>query len=315
MTTRTFRAAALIIALAILCLDTADAQKYTQNVERHFTMSTNAPTVKLDCKFGTVTVTAVEKSTVDVKIRMEFDVDSEAEAKALVEEADISIEGSGDEVTVETNFGDMKDRSGKSALAEAHITVAVPSKTRLHVENKFGDIAVTGVQGSVNVEGKFGGIEIKNCAGVEVDNAFGEIRLAGIKGKVKVDGKNGRMYARDIAGGTFDNAFGEIEISRSSGPVFISGKMGNIVAKDIPSGTINNSYGGIEAVLPSDYSGTIETYVSFGSIDSDFPLELRNASGKKKYGPSPEDRFGKFGSGNASFSAKCSFGSIRIAKR
>ena len=312
-TNNIIRTGAAIVALATVFTLTAAAQKFERKTEKHFDVQSN-PTVRIDGKFGPITVKGTDANVVDVKVQLRVEEESLAAAKERAEDVDVIIEGSKNEVRVEVDWDGSASDGGKHSM-NTIITLTVPRKTVLEIENKFGSTSVTDVEGSVSIEAQFGSIVVTNCTNVETKNAFGGTTLSAIRGTFKVESKNGKVRAFDVPGGEITNAFGAIEISDASGPVSVRGRMGSIAAKNIPGGHIINSYGSTTVSLVRDFSGLIEAKTRFGDVESDYPLQSREKNRETKYGPTPEDLIGRVGSGRGKLTVINEFGDITIRKR
>ena len=289
------------------------AQKYERNVEKKFTVQGN-PTVRVEGKFGPITVKGTDADMVDVQVRISVEDDSYDDAKELAEDVDITVEGSKNDVHVEVDWNGSQSSGSKHSL-NMSIEVRVPKKTILDIENKFGSISISDVAGSVAVKAQFGSIEATRCSNVDSKNAFGSTTLNVIRGGMKIQSKNGKVRVFNVEGGEISNAFGAIEVSDASAPVMIQGRMGSITAKNIPGGHIVNSYGSTKIWLVRDFSGTIQAKTRFGDIDSDFPLRSRYKNDEARYGPVPEDLVGRVGSGKGKLSVLNEFGDITIRRR
>ncbi|MBI5646207.1 MAG: DUF4097 family beta strand repeat protein [Ignavibacteriae bacterium] len=312
-TTLMFRIFPLLCLITLIFSPFASAQKFERKVEKHFEVQAN-PTVRVESKFGPVTIKGTESSIVDVKVHITVEDDDYENAKERAEDVDVVIDGSRNEVRVEVDWDGSRSNSGKQSM-NASIVVSVPKRSVLDIANKFGSITVADVEGSVSVQAQFGSIEITRCANVEAKNSFGNTTLGSIKGAFKVESKNGKVRAYDVPGGEISNAFGAIEVSDASGPVSLLGRMGSITAKNIPGGRIQNSYGSTAVSLVRDFTGVIEAKTRFGDVESDYPLQPRNNNRETRYGPTPEDLIGRVGNGSGKLSVLNEFGDITIRKR
>jgi len=305
---------ALIITIAVLLLASlpAAAQEYERTVKESF-KTTSSPSVVIDSRFGSVDVRAGGGNTASVIVRVIVDVGSEAKARKLAEATRVEIKGSSDKVTVRTALPDgMDEEDGEERNISIDINVTVPEGSRVKLQNKFGDVDVAGVKGSVEVQCSFGSIEVKNCSNVRAESSFGNMSFAAIDGKIEAQGKMGKLIAYDIPGGKIASSYGDVEINGVKGRLEVTSSMGSMSIKGMRSGEISSSYGSVDVTLDRAFSGRIEASTSFGSINSE--VELKSKEKKRSPGQMGEKKYGTVGSGSDRLVIKSSFGDVGIEK-
>jgi hypothetical protein len=282
--------------------DDEHARSYERVIVRKFDVRSN-PNVRIDGSFGPMTVTGATSNTVEVTIKIRVEEGSREEAKARAEKVTVRIDGTRDEVRVQTELPKGESRE----YTNVSIALLVPKPTALTMHNKFGSMEIRSISGEVNASGEFGAVNILNSSNVNVRNSFGDITLSNIIGSCTVEGKNGKIRAFKIAGGRIINKFGAIDINEVQGKLDVQSKMGSVSAKRIQSAVIKNEYGSILVVPSPSFSGSVKAKTSYGSISSEFPLETNKAMFS-------EEANGKIGNGNGELRLTNAFGEIKLKK-
>jgi len=192
-------------------------------------------------------------------------------------------EGDGD-VRVETSFGPI---------------VVMKVRGNVFAHNKFGSVSISGVSGSTQVENSAAFVEIADVGGqVTVHNRLGSVAIQRVGGNLMVDNQGSPVHIANIQGEThIENSRGEIRAEKLDGNVVIRSRNGDILLTldDIRQNLyrLDNSFGVVRINLPAMPSAFISAEALYGTIDSDFPLEI------KREGAIQMAR-GTLGQGNAS---------------
>jgi hypothetical protein len=164
--------------------------------------------------------------------------------------------------------------------------------------NKFGSVSLTGICGAVQVENSDGPVQIDDIQGaVTVDNHLGDIAVQEVGGDLRIQNTGSPMRITDILGEThIENRAGEIRAEKLGGNVIIRSREGDVilVLDEIRQNIyrLDTSFGIIRVNLPPKPSALISAETLYGTIDSDFPLEIKRAG-------STQRAQGKLGQGKA----------------
>jgi DUF4097 and DUF4098 domain-containing protein YvlB len=297
----------LIMLLLAATLPLA-AQKHERLVKQRFQTSVD-PEVTVDVRFGDVIVTPSADNAVDAMVRIAVTKGSKEEAKRIAESVTVDIRQEGSRILVRAGLPKKQGGMDNSNL-EIHVTVSVPSRTRLLCETKFGDVRANGVQGRVKVVSSFGDVEVTRSSNVEVYSSYGDVSVGDIGGSMRLKSSMGGIKAFSVPGGRIESSYGDLNITRPDGPVEITSSMGEITVKECRGGTIKNSYGDVDISLSPSFSGTVEAETSFGDIDGDVGFE--DLGKKNKYGPTAEKKRATVGSGSDRLQINASFGDVTI---
>jgi DUF4097 and DUF4098 domain-containing protein YvlB len=154
-----------------------------------------------------------------------------------------------------------------SSTVAAELEVAVPARVRsVAVDTDSGDVAVTDIQGRVDVRSGAGAIQMDRIgSSVTARTAGGEIRLGRIGGGVRCYSGGGTITVESAGGESwFDTAGGEIHIGRSAGPIHASTAGGNIQVGQAGSSVAARTAGG--RIDIAEANGAVIAGNSGGSI-------------------------------------------------
>ncbi len=166
-------------------------------------------TVSLETFKGSIDVTAWDRPEVDVRARIEPDPDGRDQAEK-VERTEISIEGSGRRVRIETDYGRIRHHgffgfADDGTMPFARYTIQMPKGARLEIKDYKSESRIDGISG-----------------GLDFDTYKGEARVTGIEGSVHLETYKGdvRVSYAGFAESRFETYKGEIEIALPAAAAF-----------------------------------------------------------------------------------------------
>jgi DUF4097 and DUF4098 domain-containing protein YvlB len=170
--------------------------------------------------------------------------------------------------------------------------------------------------GEISIRGQSGPISVTNAtANVKIDNPYGMIQLSNIRGNVDLDSKGARVTADNIIGDWHTDAeYSNFEITRLSAKrITITNKSGKIdlELKVVPTFVdIRNEYADVNVELPQGFGGEIDLNVTYGTLDTNIPLQKRkNFDGSGAYG------IRSVGNGSVKLAVETKSGNIRVMQR
>ena len=112
------------------------------------------------------------------------------------------------------------------------LTVYVPSRLTLDIDDGSGEMFVSGINAKVRVDDGSGEIKIEHVRGdVDIDDGSGTIEVEDVQGSVFIDDGSGTIRVRDVTQ--------NVEISDGSGTINVDGIGGDVIVKDDGSGGIS----------------------------------------------------------------------------
>ena len=198
---------------------------------------------------------------------------TEEEAQELAEEVEISLEPSGDTLTVKIR----KPTRLFNKSVGVSLDITIPGRTNLELETHNGSVAVTD-----------------------------------IRGEVRAITHNGKITTMRVSGSTvLETHNGLISIRQTSGDAKLRTHNGSVkafYAESAPSDSdisIVTSNGSIELETPPDLSARVEVSTHNGSINTDLPITISGRFSKNRL-------TGTIGSGQGRLHLETHNGSIRL---
>jgi hypothetical protein len=221
----------MILAIPSILLATGipvRAQSYSesQKIVRTFEAG---PETRLDLsnKYGTVHVIPWKKDSVQISVELFIRSTSASRLEKLKKDIDFEFTGTSYYIIANTRFGipggnffsDLKDLSGTIIPSKNEVnidyTVMVPSGLNINITNKYGDIYIDDMKGSVSVNLSNGDIKANSLMGEtsislifgngiinQLSNARLNISYADIEiqkaGQLKIDSKSSKIRIREV---------------------------------------------------------------------------------------------------------------------
>jgi DUF4097 and DUF4098 domain-containing protein YvlB len=186
-------------------------------------------TVRLETGAGSLTVTGQEGVTaIDVIAEFKANVGSENDAKRILDNLKLTMEIRGNTFYLKT---EQRNNWHWGDSGRIDISIVLPSRLPLDVEDGSGGISIKGVDGDI-----------------VIDDGSGEIEIDGVRGNLTIQDGSGEIRIR--------NAARDLEIEDGSGGIDIRHVGGNVRIED-GSGSMSVEDVNGSLVVPSDGSGSI----------------------------------------------------------
>ena len=210
----------LFFRVFILCIilfpiwNTVSAQSTTlvKTLEQNFEVK---PHVNLDLvnKYGDIIINGWERNFLEVKIKLTSYGKTDSDTKKLMDKVEFDFNVADDHVLIETIidrnkglFSDFLNSIGdysKSLLNKNELDIDfeiwLPASASLYIQNKYGDIVITDVNGKITVDqshGNFKSNNINNLARISVN--YGNIRINSFKtGSISIKGGDLELQRAD----------------------------------------------------------------------------------------------------------------------
>jgi len=254
---------------------------------------------------------------VSVAVRLELPGDCHLEIENSF--GDVRMENFTSGLKARNRYGDivLHDCTGDLEMSNRHGVISVSGgRGRLWTENSFQPITVSHFAGDILAVNQFADISVSRSAGpvraetsigniqaldidgsVTVANRLGDVMVQRVMGDLMLTNTDSQVLIADVLGETrIENHRGEIHAEQLGGDVVITNERGDVdLALDQIRERLyrlNSTFGVIRLNLPPDPSALISAETQYGTIDSDFPLEITRDG-------SVQFARGKFGQGMA----------------
>lgn len=168
----------------------------SETLERRFEVS-GMPRLRVSNVSGATGISAGEPNEVLVRARKRVRGWSEERARRLLENVEIRMEQSGDEVLVEARLFQQERgwlelfRGGRVAV---DFDIRVPREASVEASTVSGDLAVTGTRGPHDLRSVSGDVTIEDVQGpTQVRSVSGDINAARFAGRVEANSVSGEI--------------------------------------------------------------------------------------------------------------------------
>lgn len=217
-------------------------------------------------RYGDVIVTPAETDRINVDVAKTVIAANEKDADDLSKVLMYSIVEEGGRYRVISNFNRDENR-GRGRRLKTSLTIQVPKRSSLSVNNRNGGIEVSGITGDQ-----------------QVTNAFGRVLLSRISGTVEIKSHNDNVVVEDISGmAKISNEFGNVEARRIAGALNIELRNGNVDVDEVKADTkISNAFGSISAknIQGSLTSDSRMTSVDLSHVENNATIDAQFGSVK-----------------------------------
>ncbi|NBB72815.1 MAG: DUF4097 family beta strand repeat protein [Bacteroidetes bacterium] len=244
-----------LLCTGVLLLTPALAQaQATRTVSETVSLDRDGE-VELSAFTGEIIISTWDRAAVQIDVRIEGD-DQEQ-----VDKTQIRIDGSGNRVTIETDYDELEERflgifdlGGNEDRPPTFYTITMPATAALSIDDFSSDIEVTGLRN-----------------GLELDTFSSTVRLRDLEGRIEAETYSSDFEAVDIAG--------SIRLETFSGDA-------TIAARALTDDFRFESFSGdVELLLPADAGFDLDVELGMsGDFDSDFALDNVETEGNEYRG-------------------------------
>jgi hypothetical protein len=193
---------------------------------------------EIECEAGFLEITGVEGlESIEVMAKIEVRGIDEDDLERFIERnITLFLEKSGNKGILKSKV----DNNSSSVNAHIDLTVKVPKKMDLNIEDGSGSIEISGINGGVEINDGSGSIQVTTIAGsVQINDGSGSIDIRNAGGDVEVDDGSGSI---DI-----DRVSGSVTVSDGSGSIYINDVEKDVNIRESGSGglTVKNVKGAV----------------------------------------------------------------------
>lgn len=239
-------------------------------------------TLSIDAGAGFLKVSGNEKATeihvkADIRIKEPTQQDCE---KILQNNLRLSLVKRGDKAVLTANFEEINHIftffSSNDTLAAIDLTVTLPKKMDLYVDDGSGYAQIDSLDGSITVDDGSGDLVIRETSGwLSIDDGSGNLTVEDHKGDAKIDDGSGELVVRGNWGNlVIDDGSGNLEVLDTRGDISVDDGSGEIVIRNV-TGSVKISDGagnitvedvGKDFIVKEDGSGSIKSVRVKGKV-------------------------------------------------
>lgn len=284
------RAIAGLIALLLTAGTLAAQEKIqvvTKTINRSFALGTGE-TLVVRAEKADVRVRGWDQPEVRLTLRLVAKHPERSVAEKDLPALRYEIDTEGPQKTIRNFFRISDGSGGINSNLQAQYELWVPQRSRLRLENRYGNVRVTNLTGDINLTAEFGEIHLTEVQGtVALDVSYGDVVAQRVNASVTGTAKKSNLTLEEVGGTvSLESSYGEINVTTvnqlQSFLIEASRTEVSFAAPD-PLGyyyQLSTSYDQIKTTLPGTWQngGLLGQERSFTSTDATLPKVIIHTS-------------------------------------
>ena len=186
----------LLLCYALTAFCSPDINRVERKINKSFQISKEAQ-LQVSNKYGNITIVTWNKNEINFDIQIVGKADRADDAQKLADRADIKFSQTGNMVSAETIFSEIKNIRGNQST-EVNYTISLPESVSMDLNNKYGNIQLE------NTSQKF-------TCNVKYGNLWANL----LTGKSSIDCKYGNIKAVQITTGNITLGYGNLSVDKA----------------------------------------------------------------------------------------------------
>lgn len=233
-------------------IDLTGLAKAARSVEENYPV-TGAPEVSISNTFGRIEVDVWDNRVVRVVAQINVGAETPAAAAELLRQVEVEVLQKDNRLAIATHTPEVCE-------CTIDFKVDLPRDASVLLDNFFGDTFVTGVEGNVVLDSRYGIVGLEDIEGTVRVRAKGEFLLT----------------ARRLAqGGVFVLRGARAVFTQVSGDLRVNNYLGSVEVRasgDAVNVDITNESGAIYLYVPEGSLPNIEATATYGAVESQLPV-------------------------------------------
>ena len=280
----TFLMALLVITTPDVAAASRQSDIAVRTFERTVTL-TRPASLRVEHRNGDVLVRTHAGDDVQIVARIRVSAATAEAATAYAQGVGIDVDDSSATAAIVRTRYPATEQSDRQLSYAVDYELAIPDRTTVHVQNRFGTVAVTGVSADVTVINAQGTVTVSDGAGAyRVEHSFGAIEAARLKGNVVLNGRNVSIAVEAVNGAlTVSNQFGPVLLRDIRGRADVSNRNGGIEAWPAAGADacqelkLSTSLAPLYVHVADGGGFTVVSRTTRGQFHSDVPLAVTGA--------------------------------------
>jgi hypothetical protein len=235
------------------------------------TVASDKAQIEVINKLGSVHLNGTSDNQIHATLDVEVSASSRQMEKDFIQRTELEVTSSPEGYRVAVNI--PKSSSRDVRLLKSSLTISVPSKNPIVCTSSFGDVAIAGLSGGLNLSASYSPVDISNVkGGVDVSSSMGELKLTSCTGPIKARNAYAQTTLAACTGEMdLENSYSEISITGSKGDVKVRNSGVVKVSEHSGDVQIDNTYGEVDV---SDMTGNLTASNAYS------PMTIKSVKGK-----------------------------------
>jgi len=157
-----------------------------------------AATLEVNNLYGEVRIAGSQEDSIQVRLTKTIRSEERGEAEKLADSVTLVQERKGSVLQIRTNRLDLGE---KGSRLNTHLSLQVPASLKVNVSNRYGNVALSGLEAGGFVSNAYGAIKIENAIGdFEVENRYEDVTAQKITGNLVVMNERGSISVNAVSG-------------------------------------------------------------------------------------------------------------------
>ena len=311
-------AVVLTLALGISLNVFAKREQLTRTIHKEYSVASDA-LLKVSNKFGKVHITTGNSKAIIIDVEIKVEGRSTDKAQQILDRIDIEFSASPKLVQATTHIGNTGSVTMKNTEdIEINYTIAMPQSGSVDVENKFGDVFITEIDGSTNFQVSYGSLaaqklnseqntavvkfgsaditealyldltskyseaHIKKVKLLDLDSQYGDSEV-GAAGRINLNSGYDDVEIGAVAELLGSTKFSDLKVQAVTQKYDIKNSYGEVdvmfVSKDFREVRINSSFADVDFFFEQGSNFTLDASMKFGDLSIPGSAEVRRDEG------------------------------------
>lgn len=205
--------ALIAMQLLLILLVRAQDNDFVKNYNKVYDVKDDTK-LEILSKYGNVDIRDWKKNTISIDVEIKANTSNENRAENILDNIDIVFSEIGSRIKVETTFGKTRKTfsllGGDKNKHEINIIVNMPKSIPLNLLNKYGDVFISELSSTSNIEVRYGNLKANSIIHSE-EKPLTQIILAYSKGTIE-----------ECKWSKFNIKYSKIQINKSKALVMVS---------------------------------------------------------------------------------------------
>jgi hypothetical protein len=241
-------------------IDLFDITGNSYHFTEHYEQDVTGPaSIEIFNRYGNVEVLPADVDRITVDVDKTVIAQNQDDATQRSKEFMYSIKENGGTYQVISNLNRDNNRV-RGRRFKTSLTIKVPKKSAIRIDNRNGNVDLSGLTGDQRVT-----------------NSFGRVTLSRVSGAIYISNKNDNVVVEDITGNTeIHNEFANVEVRRVTGTLDLRHRNGGIEIDSVKGDTkVYNAFGGLSI---DDIQGNLSisarnTAIEVSRVENDVTVE------------------------------------------
>jgi hypothetical protein len=308
----------LTLALGISLQVFAKREELTRTIHKEYIVEPDAM-LKVANKFGKVHITTDNSNAIVIDVEIKVEGRNADKAQQIMDRIHIDFNAGPKQVEASTQIGNSGSVTMKNTEdLEINYTITMPQRGSVDIENKFGDVFITEIDGTTNFQvsygslvaqklnserntavvkfgsaditealyldltSKYSGTHVKKVKLLELDSQYGDSEI-GAAGRINISSGYDDVEIGAVAELLGTVKFSDLNVKAITQKYDVKNSYGDVdiefISKDFREVRVNSSFADVDIYFEQGSNFTLDATMKFGDINIPSGAEVRRDEG------------------------------------